>query len=196
MFKKVFSLIMVTLLVFALAGCGTKETPEQAITNALNALKVLDKATVSKYMDYDSMVLTEGESNEIDKNNQLFLENLTFNLKEANISGDTATVEAEVTNINMPFIFNEYISRYISSSLSISVPAEGEEVTTEDPQEVSDRILKEVIEEKKTETVTNNITINLYKEGGNWKIEVDEDLQNAVFGNFLSLYGDEGEVTE
>ena len=81
MSKKIGILItFVMLLPLVFTACRS-ETPEQAVTNALNAVKNLDKDTAQKYFSYDELFNRNSESDELvkdEENIKLIFNKLSF----------------------------------------------------------------------------------------------------------------------
>ncbi|MDF2656994.1 MAG: hypothetical protein K0R19_3468, partial [Bacillota bacterium] len=106
--KKMLSYLLILILVLALVGCGG-ESAEQAVKNTFDAIKSNDRETASKYIDYDEL-LNVGESGEaslgeMDEESQemaeLILKHFDYKIISSKEEGDTATVTAEITNVNM-----------------------------------------------------------------------------------------------
>ena len=88
---KKIALLLVFLLV--LTGCGAKEeSPEQAVTNALNAVKNLDKGAAQKYFTYDKLFSSSDGSEQKVLDNQdnvkLIVKNLKFKVISSSINGN------------------------------------------------------------------------------------------------------------
>lgn len=198
MLKKYIIFISI-LITFCLSSCSTSnnESAEDAVTNAFNALKTFDKETISKYMDYNSITFTDEDGEGADKNNKMFLSNLSFKILSSQQTQNGVRVDVEITNTNLQKVFTDYISKYIADQFSITVGETTE--STEDPQVKADRMLAEIYESEKDNTVTTNVTLSLEKKDGNWNIIVDEPLRAALFGNLgsaLDNIGGEPEQTE
>lgn len=189
MFKRIFNILLIIAVSFSLVGCGAKETPEEAVTNALNALKEFDREKVEKYMNYDSIMMTVGDSTDIDTTNKILLKNMSFNIVSSEVKGRNATVKTEIKNVNMGDVFNDYLARSISNSLSISVGPENEETTEiseSDASQESAKLLEQIVDEKKDDQSKRVVILNLTRQKDSWNIEVSKDLQNAVFGGLLA----------
>lgn len=104
---------LILALVILCTSCGI-EKPEQAVTNALNAVKNLDRTTAQKYFSFNEMFNSNSRADELlkdDENLKLLFNKLNFKIISSSKEGDTATVKTEITNIDMSVILGEFFKR-------------------------------------------------------------------------------------
>lgn len=92
-----------------------------------------------------------------------------------------AQVEASITGPDFESILADYkkqLTQWLKTSESLSQGASGR-------REKERELLLSCIKENEA-TVSKNITINLYNDGINWKIQMDSDIAGAVFGDIPS----------
>src|SRR5699024_587250 len=174
-----------------LASCtdetDDRETPEEAVENALTAIKELDIETAEKYFDYDDLIEEyEDEDMEIDileseEDIKPVFANLEFEILSSEVGEDTAIVETEITNINMETIMDEYIEQ--SFSLAMENIFEEDENLEEEIKE----IFIELIERNDNELVTSTVDINLRRIEDSWEIDMDDELADAITGGLISI---------
>jgi len=172
----VISILFIVALLFAGCGGATEETPEQAVTNALNGIKQLNQETMERYFQSGNpMGDIEEDEEELLK---LLVENINFNIISSSVDGDSAIVETEITNINIGNIFGELIGEVMMLVFA------GIEITDED----MDQLLVELLERPYNETVTNTVNISLTKDDdvGGWIINTNDELEDAIFGGMFS----------
>ena len=148
-------------------------TPEKSVEGMLNSLKNADFESVNKYVNYEEIV-NESEmlqNSEMDEETQSLLFNkLTWKTLNISKEENTASVEVEITNKD----FNQIISNYKQEALRIAFS--GESFT----EEVQNNKLKEQLKNEEIGTKTITTTIQLEKQDGEWKVQADESLVNAL----------------
>lgn len=184
--KKMLSYLLILILVLTLVGCGG-ESAEQAVKNTFDAIKSNDRETASKYIDYDKL-LNVGESGEaslgeMDEESQemaeLILKHFDYKIISSKEEGDTATVTAEITNVNMQTI----MASFLSEAFSLAFSGLNEEQMAE---EMSNKFT-ELINREDNETVTKTVDIALTKDGDSWKVDMSEEAGDAIFGGMITL---------
>lgn len=185
--KKIAAILVLAVLL-TLTACGGKgESPEQAVTNALTAIKNCDFAAADKYITYEELFGDEGgEDTEFvseDENTKLLFKRLSFKILSSSVDGEAATVKAEITNIDMM----EVLSTYFQQAMELAFG----NAFSEDPlgeAEIDaqiEQILVDLLESEETSMVTSTVDIQLVKQESTWKINVNEMFQDAVMGGLL-----------
>jgi len=188
--KKILVLIlMVSCIFLSLTGCGgdKKETPEEAVTNALNAVKNLDKENISKYFGTDN-VFNEDEKEQQDEEfteeyTKLFVEKLTFKILSSDIDGENATVKTEITNIDAMKALQKYLEEAFTEALSSAF--QQNELTDEELEKKSEEKYIEILKRDDIGMATTTVDIKLTENGDSWKLNLDEELQNAILGGLI-----------
>lgn len=148
-------------------------TPEKSVEGMLNSLKNADFESVNKYINYEEIV-NESEmlqNSEMDEETQsLLFDKLTWKILNISKEENTASVEVEITNKD----FNQIITNYTQEALRIAFS--GESFT----QEEQNNKLKEQLKNEGIGTKTVTTTIQLVKQDGEWKVQADESLVNAL----------------
>ena len=148
-------------------------TPEKSVEGMLNSLKNADFESVNKYVNYEEIV-NESEmlqNSEMDEETQsLLFDKLTWKILNISKEENTASVEVEITNKD----FNQIITNYTQEALRIAFS--GESFT----QEEQNNKLKEQLKNEGIGTKTVTTTIQLVKQDGEWKVQADESLVNAL----------------
>lgn len=188
--KKIFVLFLVLTLTAGLTGCGG-ESPEQAVKNALDAVKNMNKETASKYLDYNELI-SEGsaseDATEEDADSEammkLILNNLDYKIVSSTIDGDSAIVETEITNIDMSNVMADFIPEVFGLAFS---------GLSEDELNVKYMdIFTNLMNRKDNKTVTNTVKIQLSKADGSWNIDMSDELADAILGGIISATQDMG----
>ncbi len=173
---------------------STGETPEQAVKNAFKAIKDLDKEKAEKYFIYtdlfgnsEGIITPNGE-----KAQKLFVKNLAAKVDSSSISGEFATVKAEISNTDMRPIILDVFENHVWASFENS--SLGENALT--AEELSEKALQNFIElfaQRESDIRKTEVNIILSKNNDSWKINMGETLQDAILGGMLST---NKEITE
>jgi len=181
--RKIAGLIVIILFAVVLTACGPKgETPEQAVTNALNAIRDYDKIAMEKYLDDDFM--RENETEDDEENTKLLCKKLVYTIKSSSVNGDTATVKAEVTNLDMGKIMAAYMEQALQVAFANAFAEEP--MGDEELEARIEEIFLDLLGKEDNDTVTTTVDIKLTKGKSNWIIDSDEAFQDAVLGGLLT----------
>ena len=166
-------ILLVVVLAIVTALLLLPATPEKTVEGMLNSLKNADFESVNKYVNYEDIV-NESEmlqNSEMDEETQsLLFDKLTWKILNISKEENTASVEVEITNKD----FDQIISNYKQEALRIAFS--GESFTEED----QNNKLKEQLKNEQIGTKTVTTTIQLVKQDGEWKVQADENLVNAL----------------
>jgi hypothetical protein len=187
--KKIILLFISTLLVFTLVACSSKETPKEVVEKGITAIKNLDLIQIQKYFNAEE-ITDENDvfGQDFDVENAeifaLMTKNLTYEIISVDTSDNVATVEAKVTNINMAVIMREFFTQ----ALILAFEQIGEtEVDEEEMQKQMEDLLIELLSKEDNEMITTDVDIKLNEVDGEWKIDLNEELVNALFGGLSSV---------
>ncbi len=165
--------LLLVVLVIVTALLLLPATPEKSVEGMLNSLKNADFESVNKYVNYEEIV-NESEmlqNSEMDEETQsLLFDKLTWKILNISKEDNIASVEVEITNKD----FNQIITNYTQEALRIAFS--GESFT----QEEQNNKLKEQLKNEGIGTKTVTTTIQLVKKDGEWKVQADESLVNAL----------------
>ena len=171
-FTRIIAIIIILLAIIGLIYLAIP-TPEKTLNNFFNSLKNGNIEKINQYLNYDEIslekVLNEGtETNEVQK---ALFESLEWNIKSVTEEQDIATIEVEVTNKDYEKAFKSYIQEMFQKFLN------NEDVSDE---EQFDLLINEISKEE-TGTKTTTQTITLSKENGQWKVNSDDSLIEALY---------------
>ncbi len=177
--KKRFIILLSVIFLFGASACGSKESPETAVTNYLNAFNTLDTETISLYSseEYTGELLND-ESGSAALSKEM-LQNMSFEILSSEEKGDTATVTVSITNTDAAIVLSEYVSSAFGLIFSGLSEEEMDAKMTE--------LLAAAFENNKESTVTNEVTLSLSKENDQWKVLPDEEMLDAILGGMYSI---------
>lgn len=194
--KRFLSVLLAFILAISLTGCSS-ESPEQAVTNVIEAIKEMDQDKLSKYIEYDELVNTD-ESGELTEQEEeqakSIFKNLEYEIISSSEEGNTAVVNADITNIDMGLVFSEMFMEMFSRALGDVFSSDP--MTEEESEEMMLELMTDLMEKHKNNTVTNTVAIKLNKVGNQWKIDMDDEFQNALMGNLYNVVESMNEVFE
>ena len=149
-------------------------TPTKAVNGMLDALKAGDFEKAGEYVNYEEIMnsaqLTNEEGFDLEAQKLLF-NKLSWKINKVTEENDKANIEIEVTNKDFKTIIGNYLQVALKNVFS------GSSVSDE---EVQNQLLEELKKEDvQVTTITKNLTAT--KQDGNWKIEVNSELQEILF---------------
>lgn len=180
--KKILISVLIIILALGVTGCGG-ESPEQAVKNTLDAIKAGDVEKASKYVDYDKLQITDKSAlNAEDKEKseemaKMIFKNIKYKVLESSEDGNTATVKAEITNLDMGNVMTDFVSQLLPLAFS--------GLSKEQMNEKSEEVFVSLIS-KESKTVTKTVELNLSKKDDNWKIESSDEFSDAVLGGLIT----------
>lgn len=192
--KKVLSVLLVLCLCFVLAACGG-EKPETAVANLLEAIKNGDNETIEKYLpseDFDAGADEVGLGEE--EIAEYLFSKLTYEIKGSNVSGDTASVDVELTTLDMPAVFGSYITEMLSLAMENAFKSEGEALSEEELDEKSKQALINLMTAEDAKTVTKTVGFQLEKNKKSWRVKNSKEVADAVMGGLISALESLGDI--
>ncbi len=194
--KKVFSYILFIALILSMTACTSSQGPEKVVDKAMQAIKAMDKEELSKYMDIDdllgdddSTINTEAISEE---EVSVLFENIDYKINSSNIDGDSAIVNLDIENIDMGLVLGQFLEEAFTFAFSDAFSDNS--LSDEEMEAAMTDLFLEIIEKNKDNTVSNNVDVGLNKVDGQWKIDIDEDFQNALTGNLIDMINSMGDI--
>lgn len=187
--KKIIVLFFSVMLLFSVASCSSKETPEEVVANGLTAIKNLDLIKMQEYIDSDDIaeeddLLGDGFEDQDVEYVELLVKNLEYEILGSSINDDEAVVETKITNIDMSIVMEEYISQ--AFILAMSNIGE-EEVDEDELQKEMEELFIELLSDEDVEMTSIDVDITLNDVDGKWKMDLNNELINALFGGFMDV---------
>ena len=188
--KKIIALLLSLTMILSLTACTDKnESAKAAVDKALVAIVQFDVITLSKYIDIDKLqeqqVLTNLDlditdiSKEELKKAKLILKNFDYEILDSNEQVDSALVKVKLTNQVMRKLFLQYIQYAFEIVLSES----DDEIID---QKLDDKFV-ELLDADDAELVSSVIELSLNKVDGQWKIDINESVLDAILGGLVSI---------
>lgn len=180
--KKILAVLLIVMVLLSMVACGGGETPEKAVSNMLDAVKGLDSETAEKYIDYDTLMgpteeVTE-ESAEDQVLKKLFFAKLSYEIVSSEETDEGATVTVKITNIDMADVFKNMLQKALPLAFS--------GLSDEEMEQQISEIFTELISDPDAKMATNTVDVKLEKKDDQWKIELTDELTDAIFGGLLS----------
>ncbi|MBQ2639420.1 MAG: hypothetical protein IJF92_01455 [Bacilli bacterium] len=183
--KKLSKILLSLSLVLFLVGCGNMaDTPTKKVEEFLGKYQSMDSdvmAQLDKVISDD-----ENMSDKQKKNYRALLEkqyqNLSYKIKDEDINGDNATVDVEIEVLDYATAqekakkyYNEHKDEFEDKDDDSLV--EGTEESLEKIASFIDYKIKQL--QSVTDKTKYDITFNLKKENGKWKVQdlSDEDIE-------------------
>ena len=103
-----------------------------------------------------------------------------YKLGEESVDGDTATVETTITTYPFGDIFSQVLTDYITEAFS------NLDMTEEEGQQLMASLMTEALD-KAEKSYETTVTVNLAKEDGQWVVQEDDALANALTGGIYDM---------
>lgn len=167
--KKILSLFIFLLL---LVGCSLSNSPTSKVEDLLTKYQMLDKDIKSGIEEVvNEETLTSNQKERYRKIIEKQYKNLTYQVKEEKIDGDTSTITTEIEVIDYKKAINEAISKYQGKT----------DYTIEEYNNTKLDAL-----EKAKEKVKYTIEFEVKKDNnGNWKLS---SLSNETIKKIQGMY--------
>lgn len=185
--KRLFGLSFVLLcIVIMLTGCGEGlETPEEAVTTALNAMKNADRSTMVQYFGEEN-VRTEEEDLLLEgkEMRDILYKNIVFKTLSSEIKGNIAVVKTEITNIDMKVVVADYVVEGLEAVLTSAFS--DKQINEAAIAKQAEKILLDKMKNA-TDRKRHTVDIKLTRIQGDWKIDIDDALLNAIYGGLYDV---------
>lgn len=191
--KKVISLMLALVLALSLTACGGKASgPEGVVGQFCKGLQELDEKAIAQcFENGDDLELSDLE--DVDSDDAVtqkimdFMKSCAGRLKyqvgEATVGGDTATVPVEFTYVNAGTLMTEILTEYISQAWSLALSGADDEKLA--------AAFEEVFDEKTTgadfPTLTATLTIPCVQTSDGWKISSSADNSEDLSAQLLDI---------
>lgn len=173
-------------------------TPGGAALTAFDALKEADIKTFNEYSDNSRRLDEDRDSRaflggDMDAEEMEFIKvlfkNTSYQLGEAKIDGDIASIPATVGNTD----FSQVIPEFIGTVLSDAFSSHPDVVVDED--EKYTKLLTDSFEKanESGKTFTKNVTLTVNRKDGKWFLHIDDKLVDALSGGMITAAGDIGD---
>jgi hypothetical protein len=184
--KRIASLALVFALALSLVGCSGSK-PDTVITTFCNAVKAFDFETAATCMEngsndfedpYDDAELEEDlMSEQVMSYLKDCASQLTYQLGEATIDGDAASVPVSISYVDASPVITSALGEYIAQALGLAFSGADEAQM----EELFGSIFMEKTESVQTAMASDTVVFKCVKVDGDWKIaEFDDDAQTVI----------------
>lgn len=199
--KKLGIILLIALLsLTVLTSCSLgAEKPEKVVSNALEALKKQDQEKMKEYFTYEELMnFSNEEKKEIEESDdsfdseqikKLIFAKLEYKILSSTEKGDKATVEIEITNIDMKVVMQQYLAEAFQIAMSNAFD-EDSAISDEEIDKKLEQIFIEKMSKNDQTTKTTTVEIQLEKKDKKWTIQLDEKIQDAITGGMLTAFRD------
>lgn len=180
--KKFLSVLMAFAMVFALAGCASEPSPEDAVKTAIESLKDFDSETAIPAWGGN---LSEENLDESEEAVKEIYSRIAYEIISSEVNDDTAIVTAKISNIDISSITTDAVAElFIELFSQIGTDTA---MTDEETQQFFTDLFVEKIKSGEYDRVEKTVDITLTKIGGEWVIDDGNDAAiDALTGGMLS----------
>ena len=191
--KRLSKVLLSLFFVLVLVGCGNMtNTPTKKVEEFLGKYQSMDSEVMAQL---DKVISDDTDMNDKQKKKYRALlekqyQNLSYKIKNESIEGDNATVDVEISVLDYATAqaeakkyYEEHKDEFKDKNKDDSL-VEGAEETIEKTTAYIDYKLKQL--ENVNDKTKYNITFNLEKDNGKWKVK---DLSDEDIEKIHGLYG-------
>lgn len=182
--KRLIAMCLAAMIM--LAGCSSGETAEEATRNALNAVKIADTGTMTRYFGTDFI----NEPDEEVKSQALtaaFFKNFAYEIISVEGKGNAATARLKLTNTDMEKLMGGLLEEMLTEVFSTAFLPEDQQPTPEETNAKFETMLMEALENADAETVTAEVEVSLEKKDDIWIIVASDEFIDAAMGGMMSV---------
>lgn len=155
-------------------------SPSEIVKIHFKTIKGFDAEQLKQYLSLDLLLETDSEysSSVAGAMADQIQKSFNFKIKEEDCREASALVRVSITSIDFPAIAEDYrkrISKWLKTSQSLAAGSQGR-------REKEKELLLTCISEN-TATVSHEVDIPLKNDGTNWKIQMNPEITQAVFGD-------------
>jgi len=180
-FIAIFTLIII--IFFICAGCSLSYSPEEVVTNYLDTIKKGDYEESKKfiYVSQDSDDFFSNNDNDAEKTEMRneILGKISYKVLSSKISGDTASVDIEITSVDLSRIF----SKAISELMPLAFASAFDKSKNANTNVMLEQYMKNSINDPNVLMTSTNTKLELKKVNDAWLLVANDDLLNSLTGN-------------
>ncbi len=148
--------------------------PDKTVSGMLDALKNWDTAALAGYIDVDQLYadanIASENQDQMTEILKLIMKNLSYEILDTQVSGDTAVVTVSITNTNMSVVITEYFTNVLVLAFS------GNYSTDAELESAAYDLLQTSIQNHMDQTITNQVDVQLTKQDGQWVTTMSDEL--------------------
>ena len=191
--KKTFIFMTTLMIAFSLTACNLfGPSPDEVASDFLTSVQKGDWEKASKYVNNKDSKKTLKELTSSKDEEAKFIQDLfkkmSFTVGKVNEADKKATVESTIKTVDTKIILGTIIQEVMKEAFAQAFSGEETDDAAVE-KEMTNKLITGV-NEPSAKKVTNKVKINLVKVDGDWKVDVDQDLLNAVTGGLTSIGGE------
>ncbi|MBR2916947.1 MAG: hypothetical protein IKC07_05050 [Clostridia bacterium] len=183
-FKQLTALLLVFVLAFAFVSCGddaVKEA-EQTVHNMFSALKAFDVEALNKFVE-DSEDITDIDDALLTENTEEIVKAMFGGvdykiISSEQIDEDTVNVKTSITAIDMKPVFKDFFA----SAMQLAFTSAFSDMSEDELTAKMEEMLWEKITAPDLDKITTEVTLEVSKEDGVWKVDADDNFASAIMG--------------
>lgn len=185
--KKWLAMICAVAMVFALVGCGTKDTPETVVSAFCQQMKAFDPEAMSAYVKDGETIGTETTGEDVpEKIVELMKEKageMTYTVAETTIEGDQGKVRVDFRYPDLSSTVTSVLGEYMTQAFGLAIAGASEEELSH----LLETIFVEQIGKAEPATAETSVEFHCIKTEDGWKMEaVPDEVMNIMLSNTVS----------
>ncbi len=195
MAKRIVAVVLLSVMAISLMSCGEIAKAEAAIDGMFESLTALDFEKANEFVDVDKL---GAESEDDSKDTKMFMRHLFDRLQyeivsSEKVDGENVDVTVKITAVDMKPVLAEYLAEALKYSFSVAF--KDPQPTDEEMAEKMEDIFMKCATKEDLKTVTNEVVVRVKKTDGQWRVESEAALADALFGG-LAAAGEELQASD
>lgn len=182
--------VVCTAMLFC--GCSSQEetAAKDEVRQGLDALKQVNTQEAGKHLDYSKFTdakLSIPGSDTNEELDQVLLQQLEYDILETEVNGEKATVTTKITNRDFGNAAQDFLPALMELAAGYDgLQEDGTTATGEatDFQTQSNQLFNDILQ-KEENTYSSTVDIYLEKKDGQWVMETNGMLVDAVYGGLV-----------
>ena len=188
LFRGVLLFFLLLLGIFlGIYANSEKKQVKEAVVSEFNQLKNLDPDTVQQYLVSEGLFLdastSQASSSTIEEVASLFFKDFDYKILTIRTGKTEADCSVQITTLDAHILSKDYQKEYLTEAILATANGQVPQDTSLEQRYL---LLKDLIQNRTYQTVSNSCTIHLRKTEKEWQIQKDQNLKNELVGGFIS----------
>lgn len=184
----VFSLLIVVIIGFMVGILCFRflytSDPEKDLTTAMNHLASQHRFRASRYLDYDGLYNSIGEK----KISSAVMRDFQYEIKEVRHVDREPEAAADilVRNRDMEKLYGNFLMDAYELAASNASKGESAQISEKKLKKQINEMLLQRLKEDSSQMTEKTITVELYRKGRHWWVDLDQEDFDAICGGYLT----------
>ncbi len=181
--KSSLSLLLVAVMMLSLASCGATKKAETTVKNMLDSFKAGNLEEMEKYV-VGEVSTDSAETEKFTEYMASVFDKLEYEIVlSEQVDDSTVNVTAKITMIDMKPVLTDFFMEALKFAFANALA--DPQPTQEEINKKTEEMFVTAVTKPDLATVTNEVVIRVVNSEGEWKVEADDALTDAMFGGLV-----------